>query len=359
MTTTLYPLKFKPALKEKVWGGHKLEPILHMPTTSRKIGEAWLLWDGLRAEEGSLQGRTLRELTQTYGEALLGSQSAQAKEFPLLIKFLDPQEFLSVQNHPDDDYAQKHEGVPYGKNEAWLVLQAEPNTKLIHGLKRAVTRDELRSAMHNNTLLPLCDYVPAEEGDVFINTPGVVHALGTGIVIYEVQQSSDVTYRLYDWDRKPAPGEPVRELHLDKGADVADLRPIQQHNIKPVVLHEAGVTRTLLVACRYYASEKLEIHAQTTQHTAGRSFHILTALQGEGVVLADGARVELSSGESVLVPACVDEYNIDPVSPLLTIIKSYVPNLQQDIVAPLHAHGISSQDIAQLGGDVLRTDLKL
>ena len=357
MSTTLYPLKFKPALKEKVWGGHKLQPILQLPATNQKIGEAWLVWDGLRAEDGPLQGRTLRELTQTYGEALLGSQSAEAKEFPLLIKFLDPQEFLSVQNHPDDAYAQQHESVPYGKNEAWLVLQAEPNTKLIHGLNREVTRDELRNAMHNNTLLSLCDYVPATAGDVFINTPGVVHALGTGIVIYEVQQSSDVTYRLYDWDRKPAPGEPVRELHLDKGADVADLRPIQQHKVKPIVLHEAGVTRTVLVACRYYASEKLEIHAQTTQHTAGRSFHILTALQGQGMVLVDGAHVELSSGESVLVPACVGEYAIDSVSPLLTIIKSYVPHLQADIVAPLRAHGIAAQDIAQLGGDALRSDL--
>jgi mannose-6-phosphate isomerase len=355
----LYPLKFKPALKEKVWGGHKLEPILHLPSTGKKIGEAWLVWDGLRTEEGPLQGRTLRELTQSYGEALLGTQSAGAKDFPLLIKFLDPQEFLSVQNHPNDAYAQQHEGVPYGKNEAWLVLQAEPGTQLIHGLKREVSREELRQAMRDNKLMALCDYVPAKAGDVFINTPGVVHALGTGIVIYEVQQSSDVTYRLYDWDRKPLPGEPVRELHIDKGADVADLRPIQQHNIKPVVLHEAGLTRTLLVACRYYASEKLEIHAQTTQHTAGRSFHILTALQGQGRVQVDGAYVELSSGESVLVPACMGEYNIDPVSPALTIIKSYVPDLQQDIVAPLRAHGIAWQDIAQLGGDALRTDFAI
>ena len=264
-----------------------------------------------------------------------------------------------MQNHPDDAYAQLHEGVPFGKNEAWLVLQADPGTQLIHGLKHEVTRDELRSAMHNNALMPLCEYVPAKAGDVFINTPGVIHALGTGIVIYEVQQSSDTTYRLYDWDRKPAPGEPVRELHLDKGADVADLRPIQQHTVKPIVLHEAGLTRTLLVACNYYASEKLDIHAQTMQHTAGRSFHILTALQGEGVVLAGGAPVELSSGESLLVPASIGEYNIDPVSPLLTVIKSYVPNLQEDIVGPLRKHGIAAQDIAQLGGDALRSDLRI
>ena len=366
-TPALYPLKFKPALKEKVWGGHKLEPILHLPQTPQKIGEAWLMWEGLCAADGPLQGRSLSEITQTYGAALLGTQSADAKAFPLLIKFLDPQEFLSVQNHPDDAYAQQHEGVPYGKNEAWLVLQAEPGTQLIHGLKREVSRDELRNAMHNNTLMSLCEYVPAQAGDVFINTPGVIHALGTGIVIYEVQQSSDVTYRLYDWDRKPAPGEPVRELHIDKGADVADLRPIQQHTLKPVVLHEAGVTRTLLVACPSYASEKLDIHAQTTQHTAGRSFHILTALQGQGMVRVgqdgqdgqiDGAHVELSSGESVLVPACIGEYDIDPLSPLLTIIKSYVPHLHEDIVGPLRKLGISPQTIAQLGGDALRSDIQ-
>ena len=353
----LYPLKFKPAIKEKVWGGHKLEPILHLLPTQRKIGEAWLMWEGLQVADGALQGQTIRELTQTYGDTLLGTNSAGAKAFPLLIKFLDPQEFLSVQNHPDDAYAQLHEGVPFGKNEAWLVLQADPDTQLIHGLAREVTRDELRNAMRNNALMPLCEYVSAKTGDVFINTPGVIHALGTGIVIYEVQQSSDTTYRLYDWDRKPLPGEPVRELHLDKGADVADLRPIQQHTVKPIVLHEAGLTRTLLVACKYYASEKLEIHAQTTQHTAGRSFHILTALQGEGVVLTNGAHVELSSGESLLIPASIADYNIDPVSPTLMVIKSYVPNLQEDIVGPLHKQGVPTQEIAQLGGDALRSDL--
>jgi len=356
----LYPLKFKPALKEKVWGGHKLEPLLRLPETGRALGEAWLVWDGLAVAEGPLQGRTIRELTHEYGEQLLGRQSKDAAEFPLLVKFLDPQEFLSVQNHPDDVYAQTVEGQPYGKSEAWLVLEAEPGTQLIHGLKHEVTRETLREAMRNNTLMDLVAYVPAKPGDVVINTPGVIHALGTGIVIYELQQSSDTTYRLYDWDRKPLPGEPVRELHIDKGADVADLRPIQQHMIAPVVLHEAGGTRTLFVACRHYAGEKLDLHTQLTQHPAGKSFHILTALQGEGIVLADGCSpVELSAGESVLVPACIERYNIDPVSPLFTLIKAYVPDLQEDVVGPLLARGVAPAHIVQLGGDALRTDIRI
>jgi len=156
------------------------------------------------------------------------------------------------------------------------------------------------------------------------------------------------------------PGEPVRELHIDKGADVADLRPIQQHMIAPVVLHEAGGTRTLFVACRHYAGEKLDLHTQLTQHPAGKSFHILTALQGEGIVLADGCSpVELSAGESVLVPACIERYNIDPVSPLFTLIKAYVPDLQSDVIEPLLARGIAPAQIAQLGGDALRTDIRI
>ena len=356
----LYPLKFKPALKEKVWGGHKLEALLQLPETGRTIGEAWLVWDGLTVAEGPLQGLTIRELTHEYGERLLGAQSKDAADFPLLVKFLDPQEFLSVQNHPDDAYAQKVEGVPYGKSEAWLVLEAEPGTQLIHGLKREVSRETLRSAMHNGTLMELVKYVPAKPGDVVINTPGVIHALGSGIVIYELQQSSDTTYRLYDWDRKPLPGEPVRELHIDKGADVADLRPIQQHMIEPVVLHEAGGTRTLFVACHLYGGEKLDLHTQMTQHPAGKSFHILTVLQGEGVIKAEGCTaVELSAGESVLVPACIERYDIDPVSRLFTVIKAYVPDLQADVIEPLLAQGIAPAQIVQLGGDALRTDIRV
>lgn len=356
----LYPLKFKPALKEKVWGGHKLEPLLQLPQTKRKIGEAWLVWDGLAVVDGPLQGRTIRDLTHEYGEQLLGRQSKDAADFPLLIKFLDPQEMLSVQNHPDDAYAQKVEGVPYGKSEAWLVLQAEPGTQLIHGLKHEVTREALRAAMHHNTLMDLVAYVPAKPGDVVINTPGIIHALGTGILIYELQQSSDTTYRLYDWDRKPLPGEPVRELHIDKGADVADLRPIQQHFITPISFQEAGGTRTFFVACREYAGEKLELHTQLTQHPAGKSFHILTALQGQGAITAEGCEVvELSAGESVLVPASIASYNIDPVGPTFTVIKAYVPDLREDVIAPLLAHGVAPAQVEQLGGDKLRTQIRI
>lgn len=353
----LTPLTFKPALKEKVWGGHKLERLLHLPHTAKKIGEAWLVWEDLPVAHGPWQGRTIQELTQTYGTALLGSNCAGMRRFPLLIKFLDPQEFLSVQNHPADDYAQRVEGVPYGKSEAWLVLAAEPDTQLIHGLKHALSRDDLRRAMRTNTLLQHVEYVPAQAGDVFINTPGVIHALGTGIVIYEVQQSSDVTYRLYDWERVAAPGEPVRELHIDKGADVADLQPIQQHTVQPVVLHEADMVRTVLVACNEYAAEKLELHAQALQHTHHRSFHILTALQGAGSVVVDGAHTALAAGESMLVPASLGSYAIQPNSDTLTVIKAYVPDLRQDIVRPLQQRGIANSVIAQLGGDVLRTNI--
>ena len=358
MTTNLYPLKFKPALKDKVWGGHKLEPLVGQPATGRTIGEAWLIWEDLTVDNGPLQGKTIAQLVSEQPAALLGANSAGHTRFPLLIKFLDPQEWLSVQNHPNDEYAQTHEGVPFGKCEVWLVLEATPGTHIIHGLKQTVTVDELKSAMHNGQFRALLDYVEAHPGDIFMNTHGIVHALGPGVMIYELQQSSDITYRLYDWDRKPAPGEPVRELHVDKGAEVADRTPIQQHTIQPVAFNEVWGTRRIFVACQYFAGESLQINRPAAFNTAGRSFHILTNLSGSGMVQAGETTLHLATGESILVPASVGAYHITPQHGAMNIVLAYVPDLQIDLVNPLRQRQISDAAILQLGGDPARSDLR-
>lgn len=361
MTTPLplYPLQFKPALKDKVWGGHKLEPKLGLPASPRNIGEAWLIWEDLAVANGPLQGRTIAQLTQAQPAAMLGENSAGHTRFPLLIKFLDPQEWLSVQNHPNDDYAQAHEGVPFGKCEVWLVLESDPGTRIIHGLNQTISTDALKAAMREGHFRDLMDYVEAHPNDIFMNTHGMVHALGPGVMIYELQQSSDITYRLYDWDRKPAPGEPVRELHIDKGAEVADRAPIQQHTIQPVLLDEAWGTRHVFVACRYFAGEQLYLtgSAPAAMHTQGQSFHILTNLAGVGSIQAGTTHVTLNQGESVLVPAQVGAYQIVPQG-AMQLVMAYVPNLQRDIVQALRQRNVSDADILQLGGDPARSDLR-
>ena len=355
---SLPPLKFKPALKDKVWGGHRLEAMVGAPQTNRNIGEAWLIWEGLVVEEGPLQGKSIAQLTREMPNELLGTQSAGQTHFPLLIKFLDPNDWLSVQNHPDDAYAAQHEGVPFGKCEVWWVLDAAPNTSIIHGLKRTVSEAELKAAMTNGQFRDLVEYVPAQVGDIFMNTHGIVHALGTGVMIYELQQSSDITYRLYDWDRQPAPGEPVRELHIDKGAAVADRDPISQHKVHPVVLSETWGTRRVFVACRYFAGEALHVQQPAWLDTQGRSFHILTLLDGTATVQTATYHSQLNKGESVLLPANTGTYSIVPTGGGIEAILAYVPNLHTDIIEPLRQRKIADAAIVQLGGDPARSDLR-
>ena len=356
---TLYPLKFKPALKDKVWGGHRLEAMVGAPQTNRNIGEAWLIWEGLVVEDGPLRGKDIAQLTRDTPTELLGTLSSSQTHFPLLIKFLDPNDWLSVQNHPNDAYALQHEGVPFGKCEVWWVLDAAPNTRIIHGLKRTVSTAELKAAMRNGQFRDLVEYVPAHTGDIFMNTPGTVHALGTGVMIYELQQSSDITYRLYDWDRKPAPGEPVRELHIDKGAAVADRDPITQHKVQPVLLAEDWGTRRVFVACRYFVGEALHVQRTAQFDTHTRSFHILTVLSGAATVQAGSHRSHISKGESILIPASVNSYSLAPESDSVDAILAYVPDLHIDVIEPLRQRGIADETIIQLGGDPARSDLRL
>ena len=355
---TLPPLKFKPALKDKVWGGHRLEPMVGAPQTHRNIGEAWLIWEGLVVEDGPLQGKSIAQLTREMPAALLGTQSAGHTHFPLLIKFLDPNDWLSVQNHPNDAYAAQHEGVPYGKCEVWWVLDATPNTSIIHGLKRAVSVAELKAAMRNGQFRDLVDYVPAHTGDVFMNTHGIVHALGTGVMIYELQQSSDITYRLYDWDRQPAPGEPVRDLHVDKGAEVAVREPLTQHRVQVVSLAEAWGTRRIFSACRYFVGEALHIEHPAPFATHGRSFHILTVLSGSATVTAGEHVNRISQGESILLPASVGAYMLTPDGAAVDAMLAYVPDLHKDVIEPLQARHIPNDIIVQLGGEPAYSDLR-
>jgi mannose-6-phosphate isomerase len=362
----LYPLKFAAVAKEKVWGGHKLAQFFHhgMPT-DRLIGEAWVVWDQLPVENGSLRGKKLADLVREHPLQILGSRSfARARdrlsgrppEFPLLVKLLDAQDTLSVQVHPDDDYAWAHEGEPFGKAEAWYILDAEPGARLIHGVKIPLTRSEAEEAIQAGTLRDLMNDVEVTAGDVYMNPPGTIHALLEGLLLFEIQQSSDLTYRLYDWDRH----DPNRPLHVEKSLDVADLEPLDQHKVTPVVLAETGCTRTILAACQYFAAEILQVQSHVLEQPTGVCFHVLTVLEGAGSVrygpsLAD--EVALSRGDSVLVPAGIPHYQLQAGEVPLTAVKAWVPDLLQDIVIPLRERGFPDEMIVQLGGDPRGSDL--
>lgn len=357
--TDLYPLKFETLLKPKVWGGHTIARLFPgMVPADEPIGEAWVVWDQLPVANGPLAGVKLAELVRDHPVALLGHRLAGAPQplFPLLVKFVDAQDVLSVQVHPDDAYAQAHEHEPVGKSEAWLVLHAEPGAELIYGLARSLSRDELREAIAGGRVRDLLGHLPVAAGDCIVNHAGTIHALAPGVLVYEVQQSSDLTYRLYDWDRH----NPERPLHVEKSLDVAGLTPPAHAHNRPVVLERPGGTRTLLCATRYYAVELLMLNPALEQRPAGDAFHVLTALRGTSHVrhaLAPDIDFDLAPGESLLVPASIAAYELWTDTPPAEVVKAYVPNLARDIVAPLVAAGVPWDEIVQLGGDPARSDL--
>jgi mannose-6-phosphate isomerase len=351
----LYPLKFQSLPKEKVWGGSKIAARFGQGIPAgRPIGEVWLIWDQLLVSNGAFKGQTLAELVRSHPISLLGTLAVTGQDpiFPLLIKILDANEKLSVQVHPDDRYAQEHEGEPFGKAEAWLVLDADPEARLIHGVKRSLTRSDARRAIEDGSLEDELDYVEVSPGDVILVAPGAIHALGGGILLYELQQSSDLTYRLYDWDRR----DPARPLHIDKALDVARLDPFTTHKITPIEVPESGGMRVILCACERFAAELLRVHSSITERPAGASFHALTVLKGEGLVRY-GARlasqVGLRPGESVLVPASIGEYEIHAGSEAepLEVVKAYVPHSLEDIAGSMRNKGIAGATILQLGGE--------
>jgi len=350
-TDTLYPLKLEALSLEKVWGGHKLaqtfQPAL---PPDRPIGEVWAVWGNLAVENGPFRGVKLDELVQRFPLQILGSRLAasQMETFPLLVKLLDAGDTLSVQVHPDDAYAQKHEGESFGKAEAWYILDVEPGAQLIHGARKSLTRAEVAQAIEAGTFQEKLEYVQVAAGDVVYNPPGTIHALGAGLLLYELQQSSDLTYRFYDWNRN----DPNRPLHIEKSLDVADLEPYPAHIIRPVKIQEPGVSRTYLCACQHFVAELLQVQTLVREQPNGDCFHILTVLEGAGRVLD----VPLQRGESVLMPASTHEYKIHADEPL-AMIKAYVPDLMQDVVLPLRARGIPDDEISQLGGNPRHSDI--
>jgi mannose-6-phosphate isomerase len=307
-----------------------------------------------------LRGQRLDEVLHRVGRAYLGQplDALPGGAFPLLVKFLDARENLSIQVHPDDTYARAREGWPFGKSEMWYVLGAEPGARVFHGLARDVSAEELGRVFSDGAPVDVLAQVEVHPGDVLINPPGTVHALGGGIVLYELQQSCDLTYRLYDWDRSAGNGPP-RELHLDKGLEVIDARALTRHKVEPVVLAEPNYERAILCVSRYFVAERLTYSSRLRIEPPRPRFELLTVLVGRCRVRsgADEAWHPLRPGESVLLPAVHGAYEVEAAEGPSSVIRAYVPDLLADLVEPLRARGIPVEQIAQLGGDVTRSDL--
>ena len=306
--------KFTPILKNTIWGGTKIAPFKNIQTSLRKVGESWEI-SGVPGNEtivsgGPYAGRNLNDLVAEQKEALVGKANYErfGNEFPLLIKFIDARDDLSIQVHPTDEIAHR-QGRERGKTEMWYLMPSEPEATLLCGLKKHITPDEYKRMVSEKTIVDAIARYPVHEGDCFFLPAGRIHAIGCGCFLAEIQQTSDVTYRIYDFDRHDDLGRP-RELHTELAAESInyDVLPDYQTHYTP-----AKNQRVQLVECLYFTTSVYDLDQPIDlDYTSLDSFVILIGLSGAGIVTeADGTRFVLRAGETILLPATTGRLSVE------------------------------------------------
>jgi mannose-6-phosphate isomerase len=348
----LYPLLTEPRLVQPIWGGSELAAWLGLPEPRpERLGETWQVYDQNRITNGPLAGQSLAEASRQLGADLVGTRTLEryGADFPLLAKFIDAAGRLSIQVHPDDAYAHRHEAGTgfHGKTEAWYILSAAPGATVIYGLARPSSRAEFAAAIAASQVAGLMQRLPVKAGDVIFVPAGTVHAIEAGIVLFEIQQKSDLTYRVYDWDRRdPATGQP-RALQVDKSLDVMDYDPPQRGVIPALDL---GAGRVLRVACPFFALEAWTVGEAHAAATDRGTFEILTLLDGAGILQTGKSILRLERGLSVVLPAALGAYTLRPkagATAPLRLLRVSVPDLERDLLQPLRAQGIGEARLAQ------------
>ncbi len=301
----MYPLKFRPILKERLWGGEKLRDVLGKPIKSEITGESWELstvqGDISVIENGALQGTSLQELIESEKEHLLGKSVYErfGTEFPILIKFIDAKKDLSVQLHPNDELAkQRHNS--FGKTEMWYVMDADKDAELIVGFNKDVTKEEYAQSLENDSLLDLLNYEKVTEGDTFFINTGKIHAIGAGVLLAEIQQTSDVTYRIFDFKRRDKNGN-LRELHTEQALDAIDYSRKDDFKIDyPAAINQVNE----MVNCPYFKTNFLNLSESLKLDVSQRdSFTIYMCVGGALEVSNTSGSAQIQKGETVLVPA--------------------------------------------------------
>ncbi len=303
--------KLKPAFKDYLWGGTRLRDEYGKDCDYDKVAESWELSchkDGASVVDGGeFSGLTLAEYIEKAGKEVLGTNCRRFEEFPILIKLIDAKDNLSVQVHPDNEYAQRVEGE-YGKTEMWYVVDCDEGAELLYGFKHEISKDEFAERIANNTLLEVTNNVPVHKGDVFFIRSGTLHAIGKGILIAEIQQNSNTTYRIYDYGRVGKDGKP-RELHVEKAKDVTRLAPAQQYPDTPVEEHE-GYSSKLMASCEYFTTYVLDIKDKAELKADGSSFKHLLILEGSGRVVGEDT-VEFKKGDSIFISADAGSFTVE------------------------------------------------
>lgn len=323
MSDTLYPLKFIPILKDKIWGGQKLKSVLNKKSDLPNIGESWEIsdveGDTSIVSNGHLKGTSLKDLLKTFGSDILGKQNYRIfrNKFPLLIKFIDAKEDLSIQLHPNDDLAaERHDS--FGKTEMWYTLQADEDANLIVGFNQDMTPEKYLHHLKNKTLTKILNFDKVKTGDTYFIQVGRVHAIGAGVMVAEIQQTSDVTYRVYDWDRVDDDGN-ERELHNDLAIDAIDFN--MPDNFRVRYSKEKNKSNKM-VSCSYFTTNYIEVSGILKKEENIDSFFIYICVEGEAEIIANGKSEHLKKGETLMLPAAIEDYEIS--SKKATLLEVYV-----------------------------------
>ena len=309
----MYPIKFENLYYERIWGGKDLEKFRNN-VPEGVIGESWDIACHKNGN-GELKGKGFDEVIKEYGNKFLGNSISIDEDFPLLIKLITAKDKLSVQVHPNDEYAKKIEN-DLGKTEAWYVVDAEEGASLIVGTKDC-DKETFKKAIEDGNLDKYLNKIPVKKGDFFYVQSGLVHAICEGILIAEIQQSSDTTYRVYDYNRG-------REIHVEKALDVIDFS-LKGENTQGITIKNDGYDKTYLCLGEYFTIQKYEVNTSVKEASDEDRFYLFTCVDGEGTIKYNGGEEKISMGDSIFIPASLGEYEL---CGKFTLLKSYVPDVK-------------------------------
>jgi mannose-6-phosphate isomerase len=317
-----YPLTFTSILKDRIWGGTKLQTILNKTIPTQTTGESWELstveGDVSTISNGIYKGINFQELINQFPEQILGTKVHKrfGTNFPLLFKFLDAKQDLSIQVHPNDALAQKRHNC-FGKTEMWYIMQADENAKILVGFKQNSSKTEYLQALQNNKILDLLEHIPVSKGDVFMLETGTVHAIGSGIVLAEIQQTSDITYRIFDFDRIDSNGN-KRELHTDLALEAINYNTTQTQKTYNKIQNKSNN----LVDSPYFTTNQINLTSSVDINKNHDSFRVYMCVEGKFQLLENNTKHEFKAGETVLIPACSQAFSIAGNATLLEIYIS-------------------------------------
>ena len=314
-----YPLTFTPILKDRIWGGNKLKTYLNKPIVSETTGESWEIstvpGDISVVNSGVLKGKNINDIIDLYPNEILGKSviARFGKQFPLLFKFIDAKEDLSIQLHPNDDLAkERHDS--FGKTEMWYVMQADESARLVVGFKKDTTKEEYLKHLESKKLVALLNESPVKKGDVFFLETGIIHAIGAGVVVAEIQQTSDITYRIYDWDRVDVTGK-GRELHTELA-----LEAINYTATPAKIEYTEEVNNSVpVVNCSYFITNIIALQDCFIWKRKKQAFTVFMCTNGQFEMVVNGEILRYNMGDTILIPAIIEHVTLKGKATLLEI----------------------------------------